>query len=49
MAGILENQNDNFWSKISLQEIKCLQDNYEKLEKKCRKSIGEFTQEESEV
>ena len=30
------------------QEIKCLQDNYDKLEQRCQKSIGEFTQEESE-
>ena len=32
-----------------LQEIKCLQDNYEKLTAKCKSSIGEFTEEESEV
>jgi hypothetical protein len=34
---------------IFLQEIKCLQDNYEKLQERCQKSIGEFTEEESEV
>ncbi|CAB4023099.1 Golgi apparatus 1-like isoform X1, partial [Paramuricea clavata] len=30
------------------EEIKCLQDNYEKLQERCQTSIGEFTQEESE-
>ncbi|XP_028392592.1 Golgi apparatus protein 1-like [Dendronephthya gigantea] len=30
------------------EEIKCLQDNYDQLQSKCQKSIGEFTEEESE-